>query len=140
MKTLLPFVLIASILLNGCMATSGAAASNAPAQEGQYTGLFIGFAVAAVAITVGIAVSKSQKHQAAEAQFHACVGKTKAEIYTLYGPPDSIVDDGLADGGNILEYKHVKTTTNADGTVTTATDRKLFYLNKDNIVTSVKED
>lgn len=140
MKTLLSFALIASILLNGCMATGGTTSSNTPPQEGQYTGIFIGAAVIGLGVAIVVLVSKSQQYRADEAKFHACVGKTKAEIYALYGPPDSIVDDGKGDGGTILEYTTVSATTDGDGDITTTKNRKMFYLNKDNIVISLSED
>lgn len=141
MKTLISYLLISSLLFNGCMAGAGSTASpNSQPQEGDYTGVFIGAAVVGLVISIAVAVSKSQRHQAAEAKFHACIGKTKAEIYALYGPPDSIVDDGRGDGGTILEYKHITSTTNFDGSISTTTNRKMFYLNQFDRVTSVSED
>ena len=95
-----------------------------------------------VIIAVHNAVKKQKAIQAAaEAQFQACVGKTKQQVYALYGPPNSIVDDAMGDGGTILEYLSINTYGGDENTPAyTITYRKLFYLNKDNVVTSVKED
>jgi hypothetical protein len=147
-RNLICFLLIASIILNSCTSTSGLSASAAQQQQQQQTEQIIGIALGVVVFTtivcLFVAISNGSKakaqKQADEAKFQACVGKTKAEIYTLYGPPDSIVDDGLNDGGSILEYHTIITSGGGRAGVSTTTYRKLFYLNKADVVTSVKED
>jgi len=92
----------------------------------------IGVMAAVITVSAIIAVifsSKAHKQAVAdEAKFHACIGKTKSEIYTLYGPPNSIVDDAQGQGGTILEY------------LNRGRNRKMFCINKDNVVTAVIED
>lgn len=88
-----------------------------------------------------IAYSKAHRQAIAEdAKFQGCIGKTKSEIYAIYGPPDSIVDDAQGLGGTILEYTTTATQTDSNNGVYTTTNRRMFYLNKDNIVTAVKKD
>jgi hypothetical protein len=151
MKSILCCILGLSIILNGCMSTASGTStpvSAAQQQQDQQADEIIGIAVGSVVLLtlVGLVVASANsqkikaKRQADEAQFQACIGKTKADVYNIYGPPDNIVDDGQADGGTILIYQ--KTVTEGDdktGIITT-THRKLFYLNKDNIVTAVKRD
>jgi len=112
--------------------------------ETQTFTIIIGAVVTLTAVFTFIAIaltSKAHKQEAAEeAKFQACVGKTKSEIYTIYGPPDSIVDDGQGLGGAILEYHKVVASSDGNNGVYTITYRKLFYLNKENIVTAVKKD
>jgi len=150
-KGIVCFILGFSIILNGCESTAGLTPSQTQMvnqQNNEITEIVVGtvaFTVlicTLVIVAVHGAVKKQKVLQAIEeAKFQACVGKPKSEIYALYGPPNSIVDDGLNDGGNILEYLKVVSYGGGDNTsVTTTTYRKLFYLNKDNIVIAVKED
>src|ERR1700733_14683113 len=114
---ILCFILGSAIILNGCESTAGLSASQAQTvnqQNQEITEIVVGVVGFTVLLTtiVIIAVSGQVKkqqiqQQAEEAKFQACVGKTKAEIYAIYGPPNSIVDDGQNDGGNILEYLKV---------------------------------
>ena len=146
MKTILCFILILSTEL--CSAQFTAAQQQElqteqaeQQQEGRLAaGILIG-ATAAITTVAVIFFSKAHKHSVAEeAKFQACVGKSKSEIYTIYGPPNSIVDDAQGQGGTILEYQTVITSGGGETPVSTITNRKMFYLNKDNVVTSVKED
>jgi hypothetical protein len=132
MKTILCFILILS--------TAISSAQVAPA--GFVIGASIVSALIVAGITTGIVLGvRGRRAQVAEeAKFQACAGKTKSEIYTLYGPPNSIVDDAQGQGGTILEYSTLRSSGGGKTAVYTRTYRKLFYLNKDNIVTSVKED
>jgi hypothetical protein len=150
-KSIISFILIISISLDGCASTSGASStptSQAQQQQQQevveivtITSVILVFTtVLCIFVASANAKKDKAKAKAEEDKFQACVGKTKAEIYSIYGPPDSIVDDGLNDGGNILIYRTVSTTGDSDNGYSTITYRKLFYLNKDNVVTSVKED
>ena len=115
-------------------------------QQQKTQNIFVGVMVASAAVSaiiIGVIYSKAHmRAKIEEAKFQSSVGKTKSEIYTLFGPPNSIVDDGQGQGqgGTILEYQTI-TTSGGDGTnVITTTFRRMFYLNSDNIVTSVKED
>jgi len=97
--------------------------------------------ITVVIIAVNIQVRKEKSaFEMAEAKFQRSVGKTKSDIYAMYGPPNSIVDDGQGQGGTILEYLSVQTYGGGREGVSTVTYRKMFYLNKDNMVVSVKED
>jgi hypothetical protein len=151
MRKTLCFILCFSLILSGCESTTGLSGNNlqqAQQDNQEVTDIVVG-TLAITAVTVGlvaIAVHNTVKTQmaiqaAAEAQFQACVGKTKKEIYAIYGPPNSIVDDAQDQGGTILEYLSISSYGGDQNTSAyTITYRKLFYLNKDNIVTSVKED
>ena len=146
MKTILCFILILSTGISSAqsLAPYSAAQEQQEQQNDQFSNVFIGSMVAVTAVVTALVVvstSKAQKRaEAEEAQFQACVGKTKSDIYTLYGPPNSIVDDAQGQGGTILEYSTLKTSGGGKRPVYSQTYRKLFYLNKDNSVTSVKED
>lgn len=151
MKKIICFVLCFSLILSGCESTAGLSGTQLQQvnQSNQdITDIVVGtcvFTVGIIAI-VAVAVHNAIKNQkaiqaAAEAKFQACVGKTKQQVYALYGPPNSIVDDAQGQGGTILEYLSITTYGGDDNTSAyTITYRKLFYLNKDNVVTSVKED
>ena len=129
MKNTIFFILMLSTELCSAQNTS---VQQEQQQKTQNT--VIGVMAAVITVSAIIAVifsSKAHKQAVAdEAKFHACIGKTKSEIYTLYGPPNSIVDDAQGQGGTILEYHKISGSGN----------RKLFYLNIDNIVTAVKDD
>jgi len=103
-------------------------------QQRETQNIVIGVMVAIVTISAIVTVifcSKAHRQEMAErAKFQGCLGKSKSDIYNIYGPPNSIVDDAQGQGGTILEYRIV----NGGG------NRKMFYLNKDNIVTAVKDD
>jgi hypothetical protein len=149
MKSLISFLLIFSIILNGCASTSaGTSATQQQQQQQQEITRVIAISASVLVLTtvicifaVSASVKKAKAKQLAdEAAFQACVGKKKADIYTLYGPPDNIVDNGQGDGGTILIYQTITTYGGEDGTAYTSTHRKLFYISKDNVVTAVKED
>jgi hypothetical protein len=150
-RSILCFILGLSIILNGCASTSGMNSTQSAAQQqdqqeateiiGVTVGTLAFITVVCVLIASANAKKAKAKAKAEEDKFQACVGKTKAEIYTIYGPPDSIVDDAQNDGGTILIYQTITTSGGSDdSSVETTTHRKLFYVNKNNIVTSVKED
>ena len=127
MKNILCFILILSTEI-----CSSQSISSEQQQQRETVNVVIGAMVAIVSVTAILTVifaSKAHRQQIAEAsKFQACVGKAKSEIYSLYGPPNSIVDDAQGQGGTILEY------------FIAGRIRKYFYLDKDNIVTAVKED
>ena len=139
MKTILCFILILSTEISSAQFTAAE-----QQQQQQTQNLIVGTMVGLVAVGAAVVIiftSKAHKQAAAEeAKFQACIGKPKSEIYTIYGPPNSIVDDAQGQGGTILEYQSVITSGGGKSAVYTRTHRKLFYLNKENIATSVKED
>ena len=150
MRTLICLALSLSILFYGCSTTANLPASQQAQQEQenqQITEIVVG-TVAFIAVVTTIVVLVLHRYekrlkaleQAAEAKLQSCVGKTKSDVYTMYGPPNSIVDDGQGQGGTILEYLNIVSYGGGDSPVFTVTYRKLFYLDKDNIVVSVKED
>ncbi len=101
---------------------------------------FVALVVVTTLVLVVVISARKARARADEAKFQACVGKTKSEVYTIYGPPDNIIDDAQGQGGTILIYRTITTSGGGKTGVYTYTYRKMFYLNKDNIVTAVKED
>jgi hypothetical protein len=146
MKKIIGLVLSLSILIYGCAPTAGLSTtpSQMQAQEQQVQSDFIAGAIVFVVVVcvVGVwAVTTGKTRRAkVKAELQACVGRTKAEIYIKYGPPDSIVDDAQGQGGTILIYQTITTSGGGRSGVSTSTYRRLFYIDKDNIVTAVKED
>ena len=116
MKHIISYILILSILLYGCSSTSNLPSNQQTQQQQEQqtvTDIIVGVAAFMVVMTtvVWIVVHhavKKQKAQAAadEAKFQSCIGKTKSEVYEMYGPPNSIVDDGQGAGRHNTRICH----------------------------------